>query len=415
MNSSARAVVIGGGVVGLCSAYYLARRGCDVTLLERAHVGAGSSWGNAGLIVPSHSVPLAAPGVMTKAVRWMADPESPFFIRPRLDAELARWLWLFARACTVERVRRSVPVLRDLSRASLVLHREIAALPGGGSGLREEGLLYVYRTDEGLRHGAAEADALRRAGIDARVLGPRDAMALEGGLAPGLAGAVHYPEDAHLVPDRLLDHLAHAVAQVGATILTGRDVIGFTRAGGRITAIETTRGDVVADEVVLAAGAWSPVIIRELGVRLPVQAAKGYSVTAMRPATAPRIPLVLGEARVAVSPMDDRLRLAGTLELAGLDLSIARRRVDAVRRAAGRYLRCGAELDPIEIWRGLRPCSPDGLPIIGRPARIHNLTIATGHGTLGVSLGPITGQLVAEIVTGEKPSLDVTPLGPNRF
>ena len=410
-----RVVVIGGGVVGLCSAYYLARRGCVVTLLERAHVGAGSSWGNAGLIVPSHSVPLAAPGVLGQGLRWMADPESPFFIRPRLDGELVRWLWLFGRACTADHVRRSVPILRDLSRASLALHREIAALPGNGSGFREEGLLYVYRTDEALRHGAAEADTLRAEGIDARVLGAREAIALEPGLKPGVAGVVHYPTDAHLVPHRLLDHLAHAVVDAGVTIVTGGEVIGFTRVGRHVTAIETTRGDMLADEVVLAAGAWSPLIVRELGIRLPVQAAKGYSVTAKRPATAPRIPLVLGEARVAVTPMDDQLRLAGTLELAGLDLSIARRRVDAGRRAAGRYLICGPELDPVEIWRGLRPSSPDGLPIVGRPRRLDNLTIATGHGTLGVSLGPITGQLVADIVTGQAPSLDVSPLSPDRF
>ena len=401
--------------MGLCSAYYLARRGSDVTLLERAHVGAGSSWGNAGLIVPSHSVPIAAPGVMAQAIRWMADPESPFFIRPRLDLELVRWLWLFRRACTAEHVRRSVPVLRDLSRMSLVLHREIAALPGGGSGLREEGLLYVYRTQEALDHGAAEAEELRRAGIDARVLGPDAAIALEPALAPGLAGVVHFPDDAHLVPHRLVNHLAQAVVDAGARIVAGAEVIGFARAGRHIQAIETTRGDFRADEVVLAAGAWSPAIVRELGIRLPVQAAKGYGVTAKRPPTAPRIPLLLGEARVAVTPMDDRLRLAGTLELAGLDLSIARRRVDAVRRSAGRYLTCGAELDPVEIWRGLRPCSPDGLPIIGRPRAIDNLTIATGHGTLGVSLGPVTGTLVADIVRGERPTLDVGPLGPDRF
>jgi D-amino-acid dehydrogenase len=198
-------------------------------------------------------------------------------------------------------------------------------------------------------------------------------------------------------------------------MLPRTEVLGFVTAGRRIRGVETTRGDFEADEVVLATGAWSPGLLAALRLRLPIQAAKGYSVTCRRPAGAPRRPLLLGEARVAVTPMGETLRLAGTLELAGLDLSIDRRRVEAVRQSAGRYLALGEEPIVTEVWRGLRPCTPDGLPALGRPRRLDNLIVATGHAMLGVSLGPITGRLVAQLACGQAPALDLTPLDPDRF
>jgi D-amino-acid dehydrogenase len=407
-------VVIGGGVVGVCAAYYLARRGLLVTLVEKGDIAAGSSYGNAGLVVPSHSVPLAAPGVLRQGLRWLLDPESPFYIRPRPSRDLVRWLLRFRRACTADHVRRSIPLLRDLGRTSLELYRELAALPGLEFGFRQDGVLAVFRTGEGLARGRHEAAVLEGAGIAAKVVDGAGALALEPALRRDIAGGVHFPDDAHVTPDRLVRGLAGLAAGLGARLLTATEVLGFTVRGRRIAAVETTRGELAVDQVVLAAGSWSSGLARALALDLPIEPAKGYSITCDRPAGSPRMPLLLGEARVAVTPMGDALRFAGTLEMAGLDLAINRRRVEAIRRAVPHYL-AEERYAVREIWRGLRPCSPDGLPYIGRPGRYDNLIVATGHAMIGVSLGPVTGALVDRLAAGEPPMLDLAPLSPDRF
>jgi D-amino-acid dehydrogenase len=386
-----------------------------VTLVEKGDLCAGSSYGNGGLVVPSHAVPLAAPGVWLKALGWLVDPAGPFYIKPRLDPALARWLWRFRRACTHRHLRRAMPVIRDLSFASLALFRELVAGEGLDCGFREDGALAVYRTGAGLAAGLEEARRLAGVGVAAKVLDGPAARELEPSLRPEVVGAILYPEDAHLVPDRFVTGLARAAAARGVEIRPHTEVLGFRQAGGRIAAVETTRGSLGADQVVLATGAWSAPLGRALGLDVPIQGGKGYSVTYRRPAAGPRRPLMLKEARVGVTPMGDALRLAGTLELAGLDLSIDRRRVDAIVRAPAGYLRGVDGLALVEIWRGLRPCTPDGLPIIGRSPRLDNLILATGHAMIGVSLGPITGQLVARLAAGERPALDVDLLRPDRF
>jgi D-amino-acid dehydrogenase len=308
-----------------------------------------------------------------------------------------------------------VPLLRDLGYESRALYRELATVAGLDFGYRENGALQVFRTEKGLAEGVHEAEVLTSAGIPVRPLDAAGARALEPALAPSVVGAVLFADDAQLVPDAFVTGLAHVAEKLGVQVRRSTEVIGLRIAGGRIVAVETTRGDLEADEIVLAAGSWSPDLVRPLGLRLPVQPAKGYSVTYRRPPAGPRIPLLLGEAKMAVTPMGDTLRFAGTLELAGLDLSINRRRVDALVRSARDYLAGADPLEVLEIWRGLRPCTPDGLPILGRPAGLQNLLVATGHAMIGMSLGPVTGKLVAQLVLGEPPSIDVVALSPDRF
>lgn len=415
MASRPDVVVVGGGVIGVCSAYYLAERGLAVTLVDKGDICAGSSYGNAGLIVPSHSMPLAAPGVLAHALKWMLDPESPFYIKVRPDPDLLRWLWKFRGACTATHVRRAMPVIRDLSHASLALYRQLAALPGFDFAFEEKGVLAVYNTVEGFAAGQAEARLLESAGLTARGLDATQARQLEPSLLPSVVGGVHFPGDAHLVPDAFVRGLARLAEKAGARLLIATEVLGFCTRGRRIEAVETTRGDLEAGEVVLAAGSWSSGLARRLDLRVPIQPAKGYSVSYRRPPDGPRAPLLLGEAKVGVTPMGNMLRLAGTLELAGLDLSINRRRVEAVKRSASRYLTGIDNLPLLEIWRGLRPCTPDGLPVIGRPRAFDNLVLASGHAMIGMSLGPVTGKLITELVMHEPPSLDLAPLRPDRF
>ena len=408
-------VVIGGGVVGVASAYYLTRDGWDVTLLDKGGICAGSSYGNAGLVVPSHVVPLAAPGVWWQGVKWMLHPESPFYIKPRGSRELARWLWRFRAACTPARMRRSMPLLRRLGVESLELYRELVEKGGFDFAFRHSGSMTVFFSAAGAAHGHEEARLLAEAGVPVEVLDGPTARAAEPALRPGVAGALLCREDALLVPDRFVKGLAQLTESLGARVLPHAEAIGFRTAGDRITAVETTRGVVAADTVVLAAGAWSPELGRALGLRVPIQPAKGYSLTYRRPARAPSIPLLPAEGRFSVTPMGELLRFGGTLELAGMDLSIKRRRVEALRRNALRCIEGAEDLELLEIWRGLRPCTPDGLPLVGRPRRYGNLVMAAGHAMVGMSLGPVTGKLVAQMVAGATPAPDVQLLDPDRF
>lgn len=410
-------VIVGGGVIGVSTAYYLAERGALVTIVEQGEIASGSSWGNAGLIVPSHSVPLPHPGVLAQGLRMLLDPTGPFYVRPRLDVDLARWLWKFRAACTEAHVRRSVPVIRDLMLASLDLFRDLA--PRFEFGFRHDGVLIVYRTERGLDEGRGEARLLESFGLTAKILDGASARELEPALRPDTVGAAFFPDDAHVTPDRFVRGLGKLAEARGVGIRSGTEVLGFRTERRRIVAVETTRGDLAGDDVVLAAGAWSPPVARSLALDLPIQPAKGYSVTYAQPANGPRLPMLLAESRVAVTPMrgehGDLLRFGGTLELAGLDLSINRRRLDAITRGAREALTLPPELALVEIWRGLRPCSPDGLPLIGRTRRWDNLVVATGHSTTGLSLGPITGKLVAQVLTGETPAFDLAPVDPDRF
>jgi D-amino-acid dehydrogenase len=238
---------------------------------------------------------------------------------------------------------------------------------------------------------------------------------LEPALLPQVAGGVFYPRDGHVDPARFVIGLAEKARGLGAQVWVGTEAMGFESSGGRITKIHTTRGDISPRQVVLAAGSWSPGVMRDLKLRIPVQAAKGYSVTLENPTVYPKIPLLLAEARVVVNPLGNSLRLAGTLELAGMNLSIDARRVGVMRKASNNYLPGLDEARVIEIWRGLRPCTPDGLPIIGRSREFDNLIVAAGHAMLGMSLGPVTGKLVSQLMEGEKSDVDIFPFRAERF
>jgi D-amino-acid dehydrogenase len=408
-------VVVGGGIVGLSAAHYLTERGREVFVVDQGSVGGGTSHGNAGLVAPSHSIPLPAPGVVRNGLRWMLDPTSPFYVRPRLDRELAGWLARFVWASRGSRSRAGIPALRDLLRHSAALFDELRLRRELDFASGRDGVLNVYATPRSMEHGVAEARLLERYGLPSQVLDGDQLAALEPTLAPSLGGGVLWPEDGWVDPSEFVARLTASLAERGVRFAPAVELISLSLDRGRARTLLTTAGTVEAGEVVLAAGAWSPVLSRQLGLRLPVQPAKGYSVTSDVAGPVPRRPLLLVDAKVAVTPLAHRLRLAGTLELVGLDASISWRRVEAIRAAGERFLP-GVELDPqARVWSGLRPLSADGLPVIGRPRALANVTIATGHGHIGVSLGPGTGQLVAEAVTGESPSLDLRPFSPDRF
>jgi D-amino-acid dehydrogenase len=419
MSTEAETLVVGGGIIGASCAYYLARDGNTVTLIEREDsvcpVGA-SSYANAGLVMPSDPVPLPSPGVLGQGMKWLLDSSSPLYIKPRLSPALVRWLLGFAAASREGPMKRGMPVLRALGVEGVKAYDEIT-VAGLDAGYMHTGILSLYLSQQGLEGAAAGAEPMKQEfGVEAEVW---DAAAVHDRVSaalPDVVGGVYTAEDGHVEPRRLTRGLARMAEESGATVLTATEALGFTRERRRITGVMTTNGMIRAKTVVLAAGVWSKRLARGLQVPLPLEPAKGYSVMVRRPEGVPAdLALYLPEGHACVTPFGDGLRFAGTLELSGMNDRVLTNRVAAIRRGAGRYFAGVEAAPPVELWRGLRPMSPDGLPMIGRPKGWDNLVVATGHCMNGIMYGPVTGKLVAEIVAGRTPSVDLARLTPDRF
>jgi D-amino-acid dehydrogenase len=407
--------IIGGGVIGLSVALECARRGHRVSVIERAPARRGASLGNAGMIVPSHFIPLATPGMIALGLKWMWNPESPFYVQPRLSWDLLTWGIRFWRASTRARVQRAAPLLRDLHLASREAYARFAEEEEFG--LVKRGLLMLCKTSKALEEETHTAARARELGVPAEVLDARQTAALDPATTMDIAGAVYFERDCHLEPARCVAALERRLRAAGVELIYGADVTGWRREGRRLTAACTTQGEIAAEEFVLAGGAWSPALAAGLGLRLPMQAGKGYSVTLPQPIEQPRLCSILAEARVAVTPMGEALRFGGTMEIAGLNERINPRRVAGILRAVPQYFPNFRpdHFEGLQPWCGLRPCSPDGLPYLGRTKAAPNLIVATGHAMMGLSLAPVTGEMVGSILDGEKPRFDLTLLKVDRY
>ena len=411
-------IVIGAGVIGLCSALYAARRGFAVTVIDRREENyQGCSFGNAGMIVPSHFVPLAAPGAVALGLKWMWNPESPFWIKPRLNADLFSWGLKFWSAANKQQVQRAGPILRDLHLASRDCFEELAGSCANDFGLQQRGLLALCKTERALEEEAHGAEQARALGVPAEVLNAVETANLDPGVKMDIAGSVYFPKDCHLTPQLFMGQLKKLAAEAGVSVRYGVEAAGVRREGSELRALTTNAGEVEAHEFVLCGGSWSGEFARQLGLSLPMQAGKGYSLTLPNPREIPAICSILVEARVAVTPMGKTLRVGGTMEIAGLNEDVNDVRVNGIIKALPRYFPCfkPEDFQGVTPWKGLRPVSPDGMPYLGRSGRLKNLIVATGHSMMGLSLGPISGKLVAEMLLGEKSSIDLTLLDPDRY
>lgn len=411
-------LIVGAGVIGLSTAYYCARRGLRVTVVDRQPPQRdGCSFGNAGMVVPSHIVPLAAPGVVLQGLKWMWNPESPFYIRPRLSWELLTWGYRFWRAATDQHVQRAAPLLRDLNLASRTCYAELAGLAGDQLGLVQHGLLMLCKSQHALDEEIQTAALARQLNLPVEVLDPAATAQLDPQIRMDIRGSVYFPWDCHLSPARLMQWLQQQLSDAGIDLVWNCRVTGWCTRARRVAALHTSSGQLEADEYVICGGAWSPHVVRGLALTLPMQAGKGYSLTLTHPRQLPRICAILTEARVAVTPLDTALRLAGTMEIAGVDLRIDPRRVRGIIRAVPQYYPEFQVEDfaGITPWCGLRPCSPDGLPYLGRTAQYENLAIATGHAMMGISLAPVTGLLISELLCGEPTTVNLKLLSPDRY
>jgi D-amino-acid dehydrogenase len=407
-------VVVGGGAVGVCCAYALARAGRSVRLLERDRLCGGASWGNSGLVTTSACAPEAAPGVMGQALRWMLRGDSPFRMRPRLDPAFARWVWRFRGNCTAGAAAASTAYLRDRVRENVELVDAIARESPADFAWRREGLMALYATDAGFAEGRRGAAALRDLGVPSRELDPQAVAREEPGVNGPLVGGVLYPEDAHLDPGAFVAAIGDLARQHGARLDERAPVVRLSGAH-RIEEVETATERIRPDLVVLANGAWAPKLARTLRLPLLVEPAKGFSLTYGAGGEVFRRPLRLWEIRTVVSSMGANVRVTSKLDLVGLDERVREGRIRRSGAQAGRYVALPPGIDGARAWAGLRPLTPDGLPLIGRAPRIGNLVLATGHGHLGISLAAVTGEAVAGIAQGDDPPFDARPLAPERF
>lgn len=413
-HMSKSVTILGAGVIGLSTALYCARRGMRVTIIDqKPRQRDGCSFGNAGMIVPSHFIPLAAPGMVALGLKWMCNPESPFYIKPRLDVDLMSWGLHFWKAATKARVEAAAPVLRDLS----LLSRECFETLGLDFGLVKRGLLMLCKKQQTLDEEAHMVEKANRLGIPAEVLDAKATAALDPAVTMDICGSVFFPKDCHLAPGSFISAVEAELVRLGVTFLWETEVSGFKTESGALRALKTSRGEIESDEVVLSGGVWSAQLAKELDLKLPMQAGKGYSLTLANPKQLPELCSICTEARLAVTPMEGALRVGGTMEMAGIDESITQRRVRGITRAFPQYFPAFEEADFAEVkpWSGLRPVSPDGMPYIGRTKRWKNLTVATGHAMMGLSLAPATGRIVSELLSDEKSSVKLDLMSPDRF
>jgi D-amino-acid dehydrogenase len=403
-----RILVVGGGVIGLCAAYSLRRAGAEVVVVERDRCGEATSLGNAGWVTPGLSAPLPAPGVVSQSLRWMAKPDSPLLIRPRLRGGFLLWCWHFARNCSPRRHRAGLEATLALNARTLELYDRMRA-EGVEFEMHADGLVFAALSERELAHETEALDELNRAGYPGSIhaMTGEQVRQLEPALSDHVRGGFFAPAERHVRPESLMRGLAAALRRDGVEIVEGAGVESIERRNGAWNV--RAGSNLVADRVVVCAGVWSRPLLARLGVRLPLEAAKGYSITAAVDGVRPRHPLYLLEAKLGCSPYDNGVRVAGTLELAGVELSLNQRRLDALSRAAAYYLREWRPKEPEFRWAGLRPLAPDGLPYIGRVPGAPGVYAATGHGMLGITLGPATGEALVPLVLEDVVPAELEP------
>lgn len=409
-------VIIGGGIVGLSCAYFLNKAGHQVTVIDQGAMDGGASYVNAGYLAPSHIIPLSSPGMMKKGLKWMFNASSPLYIKPRLDTDFLQWAMAFNRSCNPTHVKRAIPAIKDISLLSRELYESIRKDEDFSFQLEKKGLLMLCQTEKALEAEAKVIDLAKAEDLPCDVLTAGEIKKLMPQTKMDILGGTFYECDYHTTPHEFMEELKILLVKRGVTIRKNEMVLDFAITGEKVTHVKTERQDVIkADEFVLAAGSWTPLLAKKLGLKILLQAGKGYRINTTT-STGITLPAILAEAKVAVTPMNGFTRFAGTMEIAGINQKINHVRVEAIARAATRYFPevSLTAKEKQEAQSGLRPVTPDGLPYIGRTSKCKNLTFATGHAMMGWSLGPATGLLVSEVIDDKKPSLNLSLYMPER-
>ncbi|MFN3191008.1 MAG: NAD(P)/FAD-dependent oxidoreductase [Aureliella sp.] len=409
-------IIVGGGIIGVSSAWYLRRSGWDVTVIDRSSIGAACSGGNCGLVCPSHVLPLTEPGAFKEAAKALVSPGSPFRISPRLDPSLWSWLWNFAKRCNQSEMVQNAHAIQALLTSGMLEYQKLVGDDGVDCEWQERGLMFAYQSERAL-DGYEKTNTLlaERFNEPARRLTATEAIELEPALKTEIAGAWYYEHDAHLRPDKLISSMRSSLEEDGVEFIENCELKAIVGDGSQATRISTTHSPLDADTFLFASGAWTPLLHDHLGCTVPIQPGKGYSITMPRPAACPKIPMIFPEHRVAVTPMVSGYRLGSIMEFAGYDTSIKPERLQLLRDGAEPYLHeplCEPELS---TWYGWRPMTYDSVPVIDRSPKWNNCWVATGHNMLGLSMAPSTGRLVDELISERDPHLDPEPYRLSRF
>ena len=410
-----RTIVVGAGVIGLATAYSLQKRGRDVIVVDQGLPGEGASKGNAGWITPAISAPIPTPGLTWTSMKWMLNPDSPLYIAPSAVPGMARWLWRFWRYCNPTDFLKGLHAVARLNRGTLAAFDRLEK-DGVSFDLYRQGLLFAFTDQSYMEKVLHEFDYYRDYGyVMPEPLGAAQIRALEPALSNWVTTGFHVKEEYHVRPETLSAGYAKALAAAGVEIRTGVTVWGAVRSGDQARGIETSAGVIEGDEILVAAGAASGQVVEHFGVTLPVQAGKGYSITIESGGPALQRPLYLGGARIGCTPFGGGVRFAGTMEMSGINTVMDRRRILGIRKGIARYL--AAPIGPTQgtEWVGMRPLTPDGLPMLGRVPGYQNLFVATGHAMLGITLAPVTGDVMADLIAGTGSAVDLAPFEPGRF
>lgn len=412
-----KVTIIGGGVIGLCSAYFLQKEGYEITIIERGDITDGCSFGNMGYISPSHFTPLASPGIIAEGIRHMLSSSSPFYVKPRLNLELIKWGYHFWKSSNAETVKRHAPHLNNLLQLSRNLISEMRTDIGDNFEMEEIGCLMMCKHQKNLDHEFHLADDAEKFGLKVDRLDAAEVQALEPNVELNISGAVLFKDDCHFNPGKMMISLKKYLANKGVIFQLGTTVTGFEKSNSRISSVITDQGKFDVDEIVIAAGSWLPVVAKMMGIKLLLQPGKGYSYTYPHIEKNIKYPAILVDGRCAITPWGQQLRIGGTMELSGINNKILIKRMQGIYDSA-RDFYPGLKIDfpPADkIWSGLRPVTPDGLPYIGRAGGYDNVIFAGGHAMLGISEGTGTGKLIGEMIQAKKTTIDVHAFNPDRF
>ena len=409
--------IIGGGAIGLCTAFYLQQLGYQITIIDKSSFKEGASYGNAGMIVPSHFVPLAAPGVIWQGLKWLLNSNSPFYIRPRFDRELWMWLWQFYASCTTRHLKHAMPLLHALNEWSAELFDQIASEESFHFDLEKKGLLMLFNSKKQEQKERKLLQMAHKLGVAAELLNQKEAQELNAGLEMNIRAAVYFPEDAHFKPSLFMNQMKALLKAKGVQFLN-EEIVDILIENRKPKVLKTKKKEMIdTNGVIVSAGAWSARLLKKMGFSLLLQDGKGYSITINSKHPSPKIPSILTEGKIAITPFAKQMRISGTLELSGLSKKINTQKVKAIIQGVSTYYPEIAVQDfPLEnAWYGFRPCSPDGLPYLGQFAGIDNLIVACGHGMMGMSMAPVTGKLVSLLVDKQSLPIDIRLLRLDRF
>ncbi|MGZ3744122.1 MAG: NAD(P)/FAD-dependent oxidoreductase [Pseudobdellovibrionaceae bacterium] len=407
-------LIVGAGIIGTAIGAELSRRGAKVCLIDKGSVGKGCSYGNAGWMTPCFSMPLPMPGMLLKSMKWLMDPQSPLYIKPSFSLDLASWLMNFMRAMNESQAKRAVDCLVALSQKSLAEYEKLGR-KYPEIHFQKKGLLMVSRTPAGVAAAVEELNYVKNLGVPGKVLNSDEVQQMEPALKGPLLGGVYFSQEAMAEPYLVVQAFAKEIRAHGNEILENTELQDLVIANNKIEKVLTSQGEIHAKQVVMATGSWSKSLARLLRLKVPILGGKGYAMIVPSLEKQPQYPLMLVEKKIAITPRQNTLRIAGTLELVDQDFSITQKRVENIKRGAREFLHLPEDLQVQELWAGLRPCTPDGVPLIGYHKNISNLVLAVGHQMLGLQSGAGTGLLVADLMEGKTPFVDMQVLDANRF